>query len=110
MFFLKNKTNLRKQIQIQFLVANCTEDFWDKKWTQFNSTTNGTEDEFWTLSLIEYGAQVDYQDESGFSPLHYSLSHGFNEIAKILIHFGAPLETVTPKNNWTPLHLGTLRV
>jgi hypothetical protein len=53
--------------------------------------------------LVKEGADVNYKDENGYTPLHWTTCHGDTEVMRFLIENGA---NVNAKNNngWTPLH------
>lgn len=55
--------------------------------------------------LIENGADLNFQDSQGYSPLHYAVRRGYN-LAQIgdLLHHGAK-PTLKAKNGSTPLSL-----
>jgi len=55
--------------------------------------------------LLELGADVNFQDDTGMTPLHYAARKGLSEIAKLLIDNGANIDSVEILNNATPLHL-----
>ena len=62
------------------------------------------------LTLLESGAAVNCQDDSGASPLHYAIDAGFGEdtetsdlMIKHLLKYGADT-TLADKNGRLPLH------
>ena len=54
--------------------------------------------------LIALGADLDWQDESGWTALHYCAYHNHSEIARMLIDAGADLN-LQDNRGWTALHL-----
>ena len=59
--------------------------------------------------LIDNGADVTAQDETGSTPLHLASSFGGAETARVLIKHGADV-TARDGNRRTPLHLASSRV
>ena len=55
--------------------------------------------------LLELGADVNFQDDTSMTSLHYAAWKGLTEIAKLLIDNGANVDCVEKLNNATPLHL-----
>ena len=59
------------------------------------------------LSIIEEiitrGANVNYADKNGETPLHWACYNGHTEVAIALIGKGANVN-YADKNGWTPLH------
>jgi ankyrin repeat protein len=55
--------------------------------------------------LIEQGADVNYKDKDGFTPLHNALNLPSQiETARYLLKVGADINAQTYKEKWTPLH------
>ena len=59
--------------------------------------------------LIDHGADVTAQDETGATPLHLASSFGGAEAARVLIKHGADV-AARDGNRRTPLHLASSRV
>ncbi len=63
--------------------------------------------------LLEYGADVNAQAESGWTPLHLALLLGTARpdlaVAKLLLAQGADPAAATDLVGWTPLHLAALQ-
>lgn len=55
------------------------------------------------LQLLEEGITISTQDENNWTPLHWAINKGYNNLARILIDKGAD---VNAQNGigWTPLH------
>mmetsp|Transcript_12342 Transcript_12342/g.16193 ORF Transcript_12342/g.16193 Transcript_12342/m.16193 type:complete len:397 (+) Transcript_12342:146-1336(+) len=54
-------------------------------------------------SILEAGADVNFQDDEGWAPLHNAAIFGCIEIAKHLLKVGA-LPSIQNHYGWTPLH------
>jgi ankyrin repeat protein len=54
--------------------------------------------------LITLGANLDWQDEDGFTPLHWAVRDRSVEIARMLIDAGADLDVQDTWGSDTPLH------
>ena len=48
---------------------------------------------------------MNFQDDTGMTPLHYAAWKGLSEIANLLIDNGANVDCVENLSNATPLHL-----
>jgi len=58
--------------------------------------------------VIEIGAEVNFKDNAGYSPLHLAARYGHLEIVKILLQAGAKLD-ILDKFGWSPLHKAAYR-
>ena len=54
--------------------------------------------------LIDSGAELDTQNERGFTPLHHTCAFGYIEATKLLLAAGAKVSIVAESDNSTPLH------
>jgi len=95
-------SELRRNLAI---VSKHSEELWEQQ--KAESLVYFSEDEFWTLGLLQYGASVDARDKDGLTPLHWASSMGRVLVAKILIYAGAPLNATALKG-YTPLHFASL--
>jgi ankyrin repeat protein len=74
----------------------------DVKWTALHlASKNGTLGT--AEALIEFGADINHQDNFGRTPLHIALRRRSNELVRLLLNHGANLNT---SDTWgiTPLH------
>eukprot|EP00002_Diphylleia_rotans_P030573 TRINITY_DN6294_c0_g1_i5.p1 TRINITY_DN6294_c0_g1~~TRINITY_DN6294_c0_g1_i5.p1 ORF type:complete len:554 (-),score=79.72 TRINITY_DN6294_c0_g1_i5:682-2343(-) len=55
------------------------------------------------LLIEDYKADVNAQDQNGWSPLHFAAFHGFDALARLLCEHGASIKATT-KRGETPLH------
>jgi len=56
------------------------------------------------LQLLDQGADVNFADRAGVSPLHKACSNNCLEVVRLLIERGADVNLVTSMG-WTPLHV-----
>jgi ankyrin repeat protein len=54
--------------------------------------------------LIECGAELDAQDDLGFTPLHYAAKMGHTQIVDLLVKKGACIDSLNGQG-FTPLHV-----
>lgn len=53
--------------------------------------------------LVQASANLNLQDQNGWSPLFIAAGNGFVEIVSLLVKSGADTNLPTPSNGWTPL-------
>ncbi|KAJ3350131.1 hypothetical protein HDU91_006293 [Kappamyces sp. JEL0680] len=56
-----------------------------------------------TLSLLEYGADINAADNGGWYPIHNACLNGYHAIVQILLRYGSEVDPVG-KHGETPLH------
>mmetsp|Transcript_48161 Transcript_48161/g.114607 ORF Transcript_48161/g.114607 Transcript_48161/m.114607 type:complete len:169 (+) Transcript_48161:29-535(+) len=71
-------------------------------WTLHGPAAAG--DESTVKRLINQGAQVNSQDEDGWTPLRWAVQHGHMSIMRLLIKAGAEVDTRFGKKEKTSLH------
>lgn len=54
--------------------------------------------------LIDYGAEVDYQNPQGRTALHEAARGGHADVVRLLLERGAAHDLVDTQHAWTPLH------
>lgn len=57
--------------------------------------------------LLEYPAEINAQDEEGYTALHHAIDQGIDLLAKLLISKKADVNITTTKRQDMPLHLAT---
>jgi ankyrin repeat protein len=55
-------------------------------------------------ALLDRSPEVDAQDSSGFTPLHFAVSKGYFDIATMLLSHGADINRPSGKRGSTLLH------
>ena len=60
------------------------------------------------MLLLEHGADANYPDNHGRTPIHIALRRGFIDVAQLLLHHGADANH-PDKHGRTPLHLALQR-
>jgi ankyrin repeat protein len=84
--------------------ANVNAKMWRR--TPLHSATAGGHTEIAEL-LIDNGADVNANEDYGWTPLHLAAKYGHREVAELLIAKGADVNA-KKKDGWTPLHLAAL--
>jgi uncharacterized protein len=56
--------------------------------------------------LIEYGADVNSPDRTGWTPLHIALQYGLIDLVHFFLDHGADVNA-KKQDHWTALHLAT---
>ncbi|XP_025420007.1 uncharacterized protein LOC112690247, partial [Sipha flava] len=54
---------------------------------------------------IKKGAVVNAKDKDGWTPLHYAVQNGYNEVVGVLLNKGADVNAKTTDKGNTPLHI-----
>lgn len=55
--------------------------------------------------LLDAGAQPNFQDDSGYTPVHVAASNGLAGILRLLLSSGGDANALNTNLNSTPLHL-----
>jgi hypothetical protein len=84
--------------------ANVNAKMWRR--TPLHSATAGGHTEIAEL-LIDNGADVNANEDYGWTPLHLAAKYGHREVAELLIAKAADMNA-KKKDGWTPLHLAAL--
>lgn len=87
----------------QFVASGGVMQFDEIMSTPLHHAADGGQSEV-AAYLIEYGADVNFANNDGFTPLHSCALHGDSVTARLLINAGATVYT-RDNNQMTPLHL-----
>eukprot|EP00752_Nemacystus_decipiens_P003302 g3056.t1 len=60
-------------------------------------------------ALLHTGLDPSELDEHRTAPLHYAAEGGHPEVVRLLLQAGAEVDSATPKERWTPLHVACRR-
>lgn len=92
----------RNEIETLRWVAHHNPEAINEKNSQGETVLHKVNDEFTAGFLIQLGAQVNAQNNSGDTPLHHAISAGNDKVARTLLQYGADI-SVKNRHNQTPL-------
>jgi len=88
---LKEQEELEKQEELNVILMDAIR------------TSKGKNAHFIEFIITNEGANVNYRDEYGFTPLHQAAINGHPQVVQALIEKGADVN-VEDNNGFTPLH------